>query len=121
MKKRVEQYIPDAINILVDVGIAENGKVNNKFHGYFSSFGASIVLSGIKPALAFYSNKKDEERVKILKAIYKLITGNDELSATALLNYFIENENNDPLLKQKIMDAAVALKLAVRTYELIKD
>jgi len=125
MKKRIEQYLPDAIEIIEKVKIADqNGNVNNKFNGYFSSFGAAIVLSGIKSALAFYSNKKTaKERVKILQAIYMLIVpghNREEIPAEkALLEYYIDNENNDPLLKQKILDAAIALKLAVRTYKLI--
>ncbi len=121
MKKQVEQYIPLAIDIIKEIKIADcNDKVSNKFNGYFSSFGASIVLSGMEPALAFYANKKDDERGKILRAIYQLITGSSADKPKKLLDYYLSNEQ-DPLLKQKILDAAVALKLAVRTYELVKD
>jgi len=122
MKKRIEKYLPTAMDIIEKVKIAnENGNVNSKFNGYFSSFGAAIVLSGVKSALAFYSNKKTaKERVKILQAIYMLIIESEEVpEETALLKYYIANENSDPLLKQKILDAATALKLAVRTYKLV--
>jgi CRISPR-associated protein Cmr5 len=121
MKKRIEAYLPDAIAIISEVGIADNNdEVDSKFNGYFSSFGAAIVLSGLKPALAFYSNTKTaKERSKILKAVYKLMVDRSlgqEVEAVKLLHYYIANEN-DKMLKYKILDAAVALKLAVRTYK----
>ena len=124
MKKRIEKYLPDAIAIISEVEIAnDSGEVDSKFNGYFSSFGAAIVLSGLKPALAFYSNtKKAKERSKILKAVYKLVVERSEeqdIEAAELLNYYIAHEN-DKMLKYKILDAATALKLAVRTYKFIE-
>lgn len=119
-------YLPKALTILKDVGIvANNDSADSKFKGYFSSFGAAIVLSGIKPTLAFYANENSDEtknRAKILTAIYKLVVPvnnqNSNPKPKLLLKYYIENENNDIQLKQKISDAAVALKLALRTYNL---
>jgi len=134
MKKRIEKCLPDAIKIISKVEIKDgdktfkiansNNEVDNKFSGYFSAFGASIVLSGMKPALAFYSNVKTvKERALILSAVYALINKTNEneiknIKPIDLLLFYIENEN-DKLLKQKILDAAIALKLAVRTYKLI--
>ncbi len=119
MKKRIEEYLPKAIDIISKTGIANNSnEVDSKFNGYFSSLGAAMVLSGIKPALAFYSNTKTaKERVRILKAIYRLvIEDRDNVKETDLLHYYIEHEN-EPMLKYKIIDAATALKLAIRTYK----
>ena len=126
MKKRIETYLPDALTVLADVGIVDdNGTADSKFKGYFSSFGAAIVLSGIKPALAFYANENSDEtkkRAKILTAIYKLVVPVNNQHPNPkpkdLLKYYIDNENVDLQLKQKILDAAVALKLALRTYNL---
>lgn len=119
MKKRIEEYLPDAIKIIRETGIANSSnEVDSKFNGYFSSLGAAMVLSGIKPALAFYSNTKTaKERVKILKAIYRLVVENkNDVKENELLHYYIDHENN-PMLKYKIIDAATALKLAIRTYK----
>jgi len=119
MKKRIEKYLPDAIDIISKTGIANsNNEVDSKFNGYFSSLGAAMVLSGIKPALAFYSNTKTtKERVKILQAIYRLVIDNkDDVKENELLHYYIEHED-EPMLKYKIIDAATALKLAIRTYK----
>ena len=119
MKKRIENYLPKAIEIIRKTDIANSdNEVDSKFNGYFSSLGAAMVLSGIKPALAFYSNTKTaKERVKILKAIYRIVVeDNDDVKENELLNYYIDHEN-DPMLKHKIIDAATALKLAIRTYK----
>lgn len=123
MKKQVEKYLPAAIDIIVEVEIAnEKLEVENKFNGYFSSLGAAIVQSGLIPALAFFSNENSEasrERAKILKAIYKLVVVDEgQIPARALLDYAIKS--NDIKLTSKIIDATVALKLATRTYNLKK-
>lgn len=125
MKKRIEKYIPDAIELISEAKIAnENGEVNNEFNGYFSSFGASIVQSGLKPTLAFFSNEKTaKERSKILKAIYKLVVDKNapnDIEPKKLLDHIIKNPKQEELLKAKIIDASIALKLAVRTYKLVK-
>ena len=125
MKRRIEKYIPLAINIVKDVKIAdEQGRVKNEFQGYFSSLGASIIQSGLIPAMAFFSNENSEaskDRAKILKAIYSLIApeNKNHKDPNALLFYVIENKNNESLAP-KIIDASIALKLAVRTYKLAK-
>lgn len=144
MKKRIEKYIPDAIRLIKDVKIAdEEGNVNNEFNGYFSSFGAAIVQSGLRPALAFFSNikkGKTEDRAKIMVAIYLLVVpmkaqealqqkitllqkkeDQEKERILALLNYVLNHEAEEKLLKAKIIDASIALKLAVRTYNLKKD
>ncbi len=125
MKKKIEDYLPRAIDIVKEVGIANpRNEVDNRFSGYFSAFGASIIMSGMKPTLAFYSNDKTVgDRSKILSAVYRIIrennAANEPVEPKDLLTYYIENET-DNMLKQKILDATIALKLAVRTYTLIK-
>jgi len=126
MKQRIEKYLPKAIEFISEVEIANSdGVVDSRFNGYFSAFGAAIIQSGMKPALAFYANDKTtKDRSNILKAVYKLIVPEAEqdnpVEAKSLLKYYIDNETN-PMLKHKILDATVALKLAVRTYELKKQ
>ena len=127
MKQRIEKYIPQAIELISEVDIAKNGEVNNEFNGYFSSFGAAIVQSGLKPALAFFSNeKRKKERSKILVAIYKLVVDKnnnekiEDIKPRKILDYVIKHKNKEEQLKTKIIDASIALKLAVRTYKLVK-
>jgi CRISPR-associated protein Cmr5 len=126
MKKRIEGYIPRAIELINEVHIANNGIVKNEFNGYFSSFGAAIIQSGLKPALAFFSNTKSDaaaNRAKILTAIYVLIIGGGSEGVTPkmLIEYVIDHPNDEEVLKAKIVDASIALKLAVRTFKIEKS
>ncbi len=126
MKQRVEKYIPAAIEAITTEKITkDNGKIDKQFKGYISSFGAAIIQTGLIPAVAFYSvqGDADAERQKLIEAIKKILTDNVEVipNTQSLLRFLIERfESNDNmnLWKEKIMDAATALKLAVRTFEM---
>lgn len=124
MKKRIEKYIPKAMQLIKETGIAnDNDIVKNEFNGYFSSFGAAIIQNGLKPALAFFSKTTGEakERSKILLAIYRLIIRDeDNIEPKTLLKHVIDLEGNEAQIITEIIDASIALKLAVRTYKLEK-
>ena len=112
-KKRIEAYIPQAIEAIEEIGISQNGTVPRQFNGYISSFGASIRMAGILPTVLFFQNSENSEeaRDKVVDAIEKII-------GKKLL---INNQKNPEIDRNMIEDAATALKLAVRTYKLSKD
>ena len=117
MKKRIEKLIPDAIKVVGDKLKNKDNKIPSEYNGYISSFGASIIQSGLVPAVAFYANensKSDQDKYKLLEAIKELMKID-----TSLLKYVCDNNNQKT--KEYIMDIATALKLAIRTYELEKD
>ena len=124
MKSRIENLVPAAITA-AEALIAEDGNgeklgyIPKEFKGYISSFGASVIQSGLIPALAFFSNDEGakEDRSKILDVIYNILKINS--TSGNLLKYFVDEYTGDKeLMKEKIMDAATALKLAIRTYKL---
>jgi len=116
-KKRIESYIPKVITVLDDE--FPTGIIPSAYNGYISSFGASIMQSGLKPTLALFENtdantKEDKEYLTYL--IIRVLTGKkDDIS---LLRYVINN--NEEILKQKIMDISIAIKLSIRTFKLDK-
>jgi len=113
MIKRVEKYLSVAIES-VEKYIAKDGKVAREFNGYISSFGASVIQSGIKPAVAFFENNNSNAksaRENVPKAILYIIAKKDD----SLLKYVLDNDNRNT--RDKILDAASALKLAVRTFK----
>jgi len=121
MKSRIEKFVPLAIEKAEQLIIEKDGKryIPKEFKGYISSFGASVIQSGLIPALAFFSNDEGakEDRSKILEVIYQIL----EINSTSgnLLKYAVEEYKGDKeLLEEKIMDAATSLKLAIRTYKL---
>ncbi len=121
MKKRVEKYIPFALEAVTEK-IAKNGKVSSEFNGYISSFGASVISSGLLPAIAFYSNENAstaEDRTKLMDAIlFVLKKERSDIKSAKLIHYPVSYPDHD--CKNRVLDAAVALKLAIRTFELVK-
>jgi len=118
-RRNIEKYIPEAIKVLNEN--FENGIIPSSYNGYISSFGASIIQSGLKPTLALFENQNNqdntrEDRSVLPILILKVLDENTE--ETSLLRYVINN--NEELLKQKIIDVAIALKLSIRTFKLDK-
>ena len=125
MKKRVEKYIPSAINA-VKQHIASGEKVKRQFKGYIASFGAAVIQTGLIPAVAFYSVQAGAEvdRGKIIEAIKEILekAGEAKIGQQSLLQFLIKRyeQGGEDMSrwKEKVMDAATALKLAVRTFEI---
>lgn len=125
MKKQIEDMIPRAIEVAGKIIADNNGKIPKQFNGYISSFGAAVITSGLIPAVAFFTADKssaEEHREKIPIALYyialdksKELNSND---AKILLNVLIRDKDNIESLKNKLIDASIALKLAIRTFDL---
>ncbi|NLN94576.1 MAG: type III-B CRISPR module-associated protein Cmr5 [Bacteroidales bacterium] len=125
----IQEYIPIALEVLAeqDLGIVRKGKINKTYNGYISSFGASIITSGLLPTMVFYSKstggEEDANRSLILKAIEKMLkhqniaifNTNQQLLKEIITRY------NDRRLKKKIEECAIALKLGMRTYPMTKN
>ncbi|UCN01256.1 type III-B CRISPR module-associated protein Cmr5 [Sulfurimonas sp. SWIR-19] len=115
-KKNIESFIAKAITILQSE--FKNGEIPSAYNGYISSFGASVIQSGLKATIALFENKNastKEDKNYLLKLIAKVL----EIKEKNLMTYVLENDNN--ITKQQILDAAVALKLSIRTFQLKKD
>jgi len=116
-KKRIEKYIPDAMRVL-DKEFSD-GIIPSAYNGYISSFGASVMQSGLLPTLALFENtnaRTKESKEYLTHIIIQVLTGkNDDIS---LLTHVLNN--NEKLLKQEIMDIAIAIKLSIRTFKLDK-
>jgi len=113
-KRNINNLLPKAIAV-AKKELADSGTtIPKEYNGYISSFGASVSQAGLLSSVAFFENKNanaQQDRTKLMKAIALLI-GHDG----ALIDYVTKH----PKDKEKILDAAVALKLAIRTFELSK-
>jgi len=111
MRNRIENYIPRALEAIEKFHIANNGEVAKQFNGYIASFGASVRQAGLLATVLFYANEQsnaEEDRKKIIEAIEYIIE--DEI---------VKNNRVERSIRAKVEDAAVALKLSVRTFKLI--
>ncbi len=107
---KVEKYIPRALEAVKEKIASKDGKVAKEYNGYISSFGASIRQAGILPTVLFFENRNassQQDRSKVLRAIeYILSVEEGRIKDVALAR------------KKDIETAAVALKLAIRTFKL---
>ena len=128
--KHIQRLIPHAIKAVEEAGIANaQGKVATEFNGYVSSFGASIISSGLLPTAIFYSQKKNanEDRANIVKAIEYVIQKDTENDSFDLLESVKDLYTSKPVNQQavrrlstQVENSLVAIKLAIRIFEPIK-
>ncbi|KGN96607.1 CRISPR-associated protein [Porphyromonas sp. COT-108 OH2963] len=125
-KKVIQNLIPKAMQAIEEVGIVGKDKKFKKVHeGYINALGPNIVQSGLLPTLIFYNK---DERTLWLRALYYMAVGEekkgiDEFS-TDIIRLIIGKEGGSieqlkPKAKEweyKILEYAVALKLALRTF-----
>ena len=110
-KRKIEAYIPRAIEAIEQLAIVKDGEVARQFNGYIASFGASIRQSGLLATVLFYGNENsnaEKGREKVVYAIEKMI------------GHTIVSDNKvDKGTRAEVENAAIALKLAIRTYKLV--
>ena len=117
-KRSIESYIPQAIDTLQETFGKE--KIPSEYNGYISAFGASVIQSGLKPTLALFENdsaQSKSEKKKLITIMLHVLLGKKS-TERSLLAYVLAN--NESLLKPKILDVAVAVKLSIRTFSLNK-
>ena len=118
-KKRIETYIPKAIEVLSKA--FPSGVIPSSYNGYISSFGACIIQSGLKPTLALFQNtnaKTKEDKSFLVTLILQML--DEKTQENSLLTYVLNRSKEEELLKAKIIDCAIALKLSIRTFTLEK-
>ena len=131
--KQINDWIGFAQEALIKFEIA-NGKreIEKNFRGQISSFGAAISMGNLKSAIAFFAQQKsaDVPREKLLFAIcYVLQRGVNNLAeedidteklknASAIFTYVCRHDGDGIALKNKFLDASVALKLAMNLFTL---
>lgn len=140
MNETINKLIPKAIQAIKDSKMADSSNVVNKeFKGYISSMGASILQTGLLATIAFYAND-DNKKAKssfLLKAIFLMIKPNNS-NTNNLITYVINQSKKDANLpdnvsinnldfdklyleEEKITNALIALKLALRTFKLTEQ
>lgn len=140
-KSNVDALIPRAYKIIEEVGIAKDGKVANGYRGQIATFGAAVSMGSLLSAVAFFSEEESSsavDRSKLMLAIYRLIHSESEgtdvkptenetevkefsekkKEKVKLFNYIIENNDDINEIKEKVFDAALAIKLAINMYEI---
>lgn len=127
-KHRIDTMIPIAYKALSCTGIAdEEGKIQKGFRRQISTFGAAVTTGTLLSAILFFSQKGKAEvdRTKLMDAIYEILDNLLGLSDSSLNNdekhhlfKYAQKEKDVDRATELILDAAIALKLAMNLYEL---
>ena len=129
--RKVEALIPAAITA-VNVKMADNGNVNSAYKGYISSLGAGIIQSGLLPTLAMYKGNEGSDKKKtntsfLLEAIFEVIKSKPSVPITdgeGLFEYALrasQIENNRQAVIDEVLNASIAIKLAIRTFKMVES
>ena len=105
--------------------VNEQGNYDNRFKGYISSFGASVVQSGLLPTVIFYEKEESGEakdRPKVVEALVHILNNrNNNMVGSKLSTYIIRNGNScGNEFIEEVTNCMVAMKLALRMYHSIK-
>lgn len=135
MKKRIEKYFPSAL-AAIKKGLQENDStkiIDREYQGYISSFGASILQMGLLPTIAVYSDKGSDaakDKKLLLDTLAYTLTGTNGILSSELKTKLTDKETDlfkvtvdlqkdlQTELREHLLDAAVALKLCIRTFQL---
>lgn len=125
----VDKYLPAAIEFIevVDNGFlpSADGEIPKVFKGYVASFGTILKQSGLLPAAVLFSQeseRSESSKRPITNAIFAILSAQSELVSgdqNNFLEFARENRRNSQARKETIY-AAVALKLALRTFKIEK-
>jgi len=117
-KKRIENYIKPALQA-IENSFESKKKIPSEYNGYISSFGASLIQSGLKPTLALFENESSDskgEKKKLTDIILNILA--PKSNECSLLAYV--QTQDEVLMKELIIDISIAVKLSLRTFELGK-
>jgi hypothetical protein len=123
MKSKIDALIPLAVEAVRE-NLAEKPiklKVPKGYNGAIASFGTGLHHAGVLATVAMFSNAQgDVDKSKLLDAVFSVLkkyrTGGTQ--GKTLFEFLLENENQLSRLKKELTDIAVALKLAMRTFDL---
>jgi len=114
-KKNIDKLIPKAMKELSK--LAKNGVIDKKYQGYLASFGPTVIASGIVKTVTIYIDeaKTNKKRKEVTNMMFSLINENPK-------EFIKDGKNNlNYTLKNKILEANIACKLAIRTFELKEE
>ena len=143
-KRKIDEYISKAIEVLNNNEkiVKEGGKIDKTFSGQIATFAVAVSTGSLLSAVAFFSDNggASNERSSLMDVIYKIVIDensqaitnqeNDSNINSKLLEH-VKNEykefklKNDIVsynrIKEDILNAAIAVKLAMNFYELVDN
>lgn len=126
-KAEVNEMLPKAYELLKKHNIVKNNKINKSWYGQISVFGSAISTGSLLSAIAFFSENGScsVDRQNLLPIIFDLIKDDFIIENNPPKKLFdlvrINMEENELMVKESIINATIATKLAMKLYELTDE
>ena len=148
-KRKIDEYISKAIEVLDNNKkiVKYGGKIDKTFSGQIATFAVAVSTGSLLSAVAFFSDNggASNERSSLMDVIYEIIANeklpdidkendknrdnlnnkNSKLLDYVKSKYEKSKESNDIVsynrVKEDILNAAIAIKLAMNFYELVDN
>lgn len=117
--KQITKLLKSADEALATEIRNTSGEIIDVYKGYVSGFGPAVINSGLIPALAFYISDKNKR--KIINAIALTLSYQDEVALFNECKNLASDRAALNILREKVVNASVALKLMMRTYKFIES
>ena len=126
-KAEVNEMLPKAYELLKKHNIVKNNKINKSWYGQISVFGSAISTGSLLSAIAFFSDNGScsVDRQNLLLVIFDLIKDDFIIDNNPPKKLFdlarINMGENELMVKDSIINATIATKLAMKLYELTDE
>lgn len=120
-KAKVNELVPLAYEALQETGIVKDGKIDKAFRGQISSFGVAVTMGSFLSAIAFFSEEESAakvDRTLLMKAILVVLKKSGKASnVNELYQYIFKAKKvSEAKLKEDVINATIAIKLAMNLY-----
>lgn len=117
------QAADDALKASPADFLRSNKSIDEIYKNYVAQLCVSIVQAGLVPAFAYFKEDTESKEGKTSYVLNALANMLQFENGDALLTYAQSLHNNKPaarLLKQRVINATIALKIMVKTYTINK-
>jgi len=119
--KRVDRYIPLAVNVIEDFILDEHNIVAPEWDNCVCNFGAAIRQMGFFTAVTAFSQETEGSEVSkkaMLHYLLRIIRNAEGRTCETdePLEPIVKEHPDDIMLRRQVTDAAIALKIALRLF-----
>lgn len=125
-KNEVNRMLPKAVDVLEKA--FPNKEIQGEYRGYISNFGASVMMGSLAAAVAFNSDKSANSkspRYVLMDMILELLKESYEkdvrLQQYDSLFSYVKSKEQDREIKERVINASIAIKLGIGLFKIKKD
>lgn len=125
-KNKVNRMLPTAVEVLEKA--FPNKEIQGEYRGYISNFGASVMMGSLAAAVAFNSDKSANSKSPryvlmdmILELLKESYTEDVRLQQSDSLFSYVKSKEQDREIKERVINASIAIKLGIGLFKIKKD